>query len=329
MRSIRVSLTMLVGGLACLVIASAIAQEGAGFPGKTVRLLHAAPAGSGVDIFARALAQELMPMWKQTVIVEARPGANGLISSDACAKGHADGHTLCIRSRSEVSLLPHVQPKLPFDTERDFVLIARLFDSVSALFANAQVPIASVRELVEHASKRGGTLNFATPSETSISHILMEALRKSHGIEMTSVPYKGVVPMVQAVVSGETQLTYIGLAPTLGSYRAGKVKALAQNGEKRSTLLPDVPTFKEAGLGDVDGGWWFGLFAPKGLADDAVRRVHADLVKLYVNPAFVQQRLESQGWIPALLGPREFAEFVSRDRATMREQLRRFDMLPK
>ena len=325
-RSLVVFLSVVVS---CSAACQAAAQDSTPFPNRSVRIIHIAPGGAGLDIITRAIAQELSAFWKQPVLVEPRPGANGILAVEACVKAPSDGSTLCMVSRSQVSLLPHIQAKLPYNTEKDLAPIGRLFDSVSALFAGSQLPFSSVSGLVEYSRAKTGQLNFGTPSDASLSLLLFEALRKTHEIEMTPVPYKGVIPMVQALVTGEIQLTHIGVSATVGPLRAGKVKALAQSGDKRSNLLPDVPTFKQAGLGDLDDSWWFGIFGPRDLETAIRDKIFADVSRIFGDPAFVTQRLESNGWIPALLSPKEFASFISSDRTAVANLVRTYGFQSK
>ncbi|MBI2959214.1 MAG: tripartite tricarboxylate transporter substrate binding protein [Betaproteobacteria bacterium] len=298
--------------IALTAIGPAAAQV---FPSKPLRLIIPHPPGSGLDAATRALAQEMTKDWGQPVVVENRPGASGIIGVEACAKAPADGHVFCVVDRGQMSFVPNFYKKIPFDPAKDFEPIGNMFNLLSVFVLHPSVQAKSVAELMGLARAKPGSLNFGSVGDGTPPHLIIEWIKKNQKLDMVHVPYKGAAPMVQSLIAGEIQFGYISAGTVIGPIRAGRLKAIAVSGEKRSPVFPGLPTLSEtAGLAGVDDRIWFGLLAPAGTPRPAVAAIYGELVRIVSNDAFREQRLVSQGWQPALMPPAEFGRFLSADR---------------
>ena len=197
-------------------------------------------------------------------VIENRGGASGIVAAQACAQAAPDGYTLCVIYHSTMSYNPLLFDHLPYDPERDLVPVARLFFLNEGLFVSTELGVNSVAELKAMAQKKSDKLNYATLGEGSFPDLYLRWLNNQWGTKIVGVPYKGGGPAAQALAGNQVQLTRFGIGNFLGLVRAGKVKALAVSADKRSALLPDVPTMAEAGLSGYPGQGWWGLAMPKG-----------------------------------------------------------------
>ncbi|MBI2959213.1 MAG: tripartite tricarboxylate transporter substrate binding protein [Betaproteobacteria bacterium] len=310
----------------CMMLAVALSGAAAAqtYPSKSVRLITPYPPGSAMDTVARVLAQEMSKDWGQPVLTDSRPGASSIIAADACAKSPADGYTICLVSRATLSFVPafYKSKKLPFDPAKDFEPIANLFDLVSVFTVHPSVQAGTVTDLIALARAKPGSLNFGSVGDGTPPHLVVEWIKKNRNVNMVHVPYKGAAPLAQAMMTGEIQLSYVSAGTVLGAIRAGKLKAIAVSGEKRSPLFPGVPTLGEAGLAGVDGRIWFGLVAPAGTPGAIVGAIYSGLTRLFANETFREQRIVSQGLEPALVPPAEFGRFLAADREVAAEMVK-------
>jgi tripartite-type tricarboxylate transporter receptor subunit TctC len=299
-----------IGLLLCAAASLAQAQQ---YPSKPVRIIVPVPPGSGIDTMTRGLAQRLSASWGQPVVIENQPGANSLIGTAAAAKAAPDGYTLLVAPDGTLTVNPHLYDKLPYDPVKDLAPITLLVTFNQMLLANPGLPVANVAELVQHAKANSGKLTYASYGLGSQPHLLGEMLKHAAGIEMVHVPYKGAPQAVLSTLSGETQLTWASPFTVAGHVRAGKLKPLALAAPARSSVLPDVPTFREAGLPAVEWQLWVGLFAPAGTASAIIQRVHADVSKLLADPEIRDKELQSKGYDPNGMGPEQFAALIQRE----------------
>src|SRR5919106_119956 len=250
------------------------------WPTKPVRIVVAYPPGGGIDVLARQLADKLTPAWGQPVVVENKPGANTIVAADAVAKSPADGHTVLMTTDATFSINPHLYAKLPYDSQRDFTPVTMLVLLHQLLVAHPSLPANTLEELIKLARAKPGAINYASYGSGSQPHLAGEMLKNKAGIDLVHVPYKGISLAVPAVIAGEVQLTFAGIATSMPQLKAGRVKALAIGGQARSPLLPQVPTFRELGYPEVETHAWFGLFLPAGSPPDAVSTIHRDAKKI-------------------------------------------------
>jgi tripartite-type tricarboxylate transporter receptor subunit TctC len=298
--------------LALFFSAHALAQ---GWPSKPVRIVVAYPPGGGIDVLGRQLAEKLTPAWGQPVVVENKPGANTILATDSVAKSAADGHTILLTTDATFSINPHLYAKLPFDTQHDFVPVTMLVLLQQLLVANPSLPANTLAELIRLAKEKPGTINYASYGSGSQPHLSGEMLKYKAGIDLVHVPYKGISLAVPAVMAGEVQLTFAGIATSLPQIKASRIKPIAIGGPKRSPLLPEVPTFAELGFPEVETHAWFGLFLPAGSPREAVERIYRDTKKILEEPEFRQKQLVDKGYDVVASSPQEFAAYIRTDSA--------------
>jgi tripartite-type tricarboxylate transporter receptor subunit TctC len=305
MKPIRLALLLL-----CCFACAAHAQP---WPAKPVRIVVAYPPGGGIDVMARQIAERLTQAWGQPVVVENKPGANTIVATDAVAKSAADGYTVLMTTDATFSINPHLYSKLPFDTQRDFIPVTMLVLLQQLLVAHPSLPANSLEELIRLAKARPGTINYASYGSGSQPHLSGEMLKFKAGIDLVHVPYKGISLAVPAVIAGEVQLTFAGIATSSAPLKAGRIKALAIGGPQRSPLFPQVPTFAELGYPEVETHAWFGLFLPAGSPREAVARIYNDTRKILEDPEFRQKQLVARGYDVVGSSPEEFAAYIRQD----------------
>jgi tripartite-type tricarboxylate transporter receptor subunit TctC len=289
---------------------TALAQS---WPAKPVRIVVAYPPGGGIDVMARQIAERLTAAWGQPVVVENKPGANTIVATDSVAKSPADGYTVLMTTDATFSINPHLYAKLPFDTQRDFVPVTMLVLLQQLLVAHPSLPANNLQELISLAKAKPGTINYASYGSGSQPHLSGEMLKYKAGIDLVHVPYKGISLAVPAVMAGEVQLTFAGIATSTAPLKAGRIKAIAIGGAQRSPLFPQVPTFAELGYPEVETHAWFGLFLPAGAPREAVRRLYQDTRKVIEDPGFRQKQLVDRGYEPVGSAPEDFAAYIRKD----------------
>ena len=297
--------------LAGLVPLWAHAQQD--WPSRPVRIIVPLAAGSVTDVVLRAAAQEIQSRLGQPILIDNKPGASAIVGTDACAKAAPDGYTLCAVYFGSMSLNPHTTPRLSYDPERDFAPIAKLFQVTEGLFVPATLPVSNVAELRAYAASHPAAVNFGTLGEGSLQEMLLAWLNREWGTAIAGIPYKGGGPISTALSAGEIQVAQMGIGNFTGVLQAGKVKALAVSAEKRSPLLPQVPTLKEAGLGGFSARVWWGLAAPAGTPAAILQRVNAEFTRLLQDPKFVEF-LDARYIEATPMSPQQFAAFMKADR---------------
>jgi tripartite-type tricarboxylate transporter receptor subunit TctC len=284
------------------------------WPTKPVRIVVAYPPGGGIDVLARQLADKLTPPWGQPVVVENKPGANTIVATDAVAKSAADGHTILMTTDATFSINPHLYAKLPYDAQRDFTPVTMLVLLHQLLVAHPSLQANTLEELIKLAKAKPGAINYASYGSGSQPHLAGEMLKNKAGIDLVHVPYKGISLAVPAVMAGEVQLTFAGIATSMGPLKSGRIKPIAIGGAKRSALLPQVPTFSELGYPEVETHAWFGFFLPAGSPRDATARIYQDTKKILDDSEFRQKQLIDKGYEVVGSSPEEFANFIKTDR---------------
>jgi tripartite-type tricarboxylate transporter receptor subunit TctC len=296
--------------LAAVLIAFATA---AAAQNKPVRIVVAYPPGGGIDVMGRQIAEKLTAAWGQPVVVENRPGANTIVAAEAVARAAPDGSTVLLTTDATFSINPHLYAKLPYDAERDFFPVTMLVLLQQLLVANPSLPANTLADLIRLAKEKPGTINYASYGSGSQPHLSGEMLKYKAGIDLVHVPYKGISLAVPAVMAGEVQLTFAGIATSMGPLKGGRIKALAIGGPKRSPLLPEVPTFAELGYPEVETHAWFGLFLPAHSPREAMERIYADTKKILDDAEFRQKQLIDKGYDVVGSSPAEFAAYIRRD----------------
>jgi tripartite-type tricarboxylate transporter receptor subunit TctC len=281
-----------------------------------VRIVVAYPPGGGIDVMARQIADKLTPVWGQPVMVENKPGANTIVATDSVAKSAPDGYTVLMTTDATFSINPHLYAKLPFDPQRDFIPVTMLVLLQQLLVAHPSLPANTLEELVKLAKAKPGTINYASYGSGSQPHLAGEMLKNKAGIDLVHIPYKGISLAVPAVMAGEVQLTFAGIATSTAPLKSGRIKALAIGGAQRSPLFPQVPTFAELGYPEVETHAWFGLFVPAGSPREAVSRLYQDTKRTLEDPEFRQKQLIDRGYEVLGSSPEEFSSYMKSDSAS-------------
>ena len=286
----RAALGALAGAALLAAVPAALAQA---WPTKPVRIVIGAPPGGTADIVARLLAEGLQKESGQPVIVEAKPGAAGMIAMQDFLAQPADGYTLLVSVNALVTEIPHVI-KLRFDPFKDVKPLADLARSGLVFVGNAALPAKNVPELVAYAKANPGKLSYASYSMGTISHTMGLELNKAAGIDLNHVPYKGSPPALQDVMGGHVALMFDGPATSIPMIKGGRIKAFAVSGPKRNPALPDVPTFAEQGYPMLNEVAWMGLWIKPGVPDEVQNKIRLATLKVMSQPA-VQARLADMG----------------------------------
>lgn len=266
------------------------------WPTKTVRLVAAGPAGGSADIVARLLADRLSRQIGQAVIVEARPGAGGVLAVNELSLAPRDGHTLLVGVNSLVSEIPHIL-KLPVIMAHEIQPLAELARGGLVMVGHNGLPARTLPELVAHVKTNPGTMNFASYTAGTLSHVMGLQLNQAAGIDMTHVGYKGSTPALQDLMGGHVQLMFDGMATSIPLIKGGRIKAFAVSTPERSPLLPDVPTFAELGYPQLQAVAWMGLWVKPDLPPALRAQIRAAALKALAQPG-ARERLQAVGFEP-------------------------------
>ena len=294
-------------GLA-LALAAPIAAAQA-YPSKPVRLIIPFAPGGANDIIGRMVAAQLGERLGQPVIVDNRAGASGIIGTEAVAKAAPDGYTLLLASTPH-AFGPALRKNLPYDPVKSFVPVAMLGTGPAVLSVYPGLPVNSLPELIALARQKPGQLNYASAGVGSFLHLAAELFRLQAGIVLTHVPYKGAGPAMVDVIAGQAQLCVTSIIAAIPHIRSGKLKALATTGAKRSPLLPEVPTFAEAGVPGSEANNWWAVLAPAGTPDAIVDRLHKELGAVVVS-AETKKRFDAEGAEAVQMSTAELGKFIA------------------
>jgi tripartite-type tricarboxylate transporter receptor subunit TctC len=263
------------------------------FPNKPIRIIVAFPPGGGTDIVARLLAPRLTDLWGQPVVVENRAGASGTIGTEVAARADPDGHTLFMATMGNMTANQHLY-KMGIDPLRAFAPITKVVDVHFVFMAHPSLPADSVKELIAAAKKRPGGIHYSSSGPGGAPHLAMELFKRQAGVNLAHVPYKGSGPGMTDLLGGRVMVTMDSLLQGLPQIKAGKLKALAVLGPKRSALLPEVPTMAEAGVPGYSLTNWFGLLAPAATPWNVVSEIRADVIGV-LNDGDIRKKISEMG----------------------------------
>ena len=298
------------------------------YPSRLVRIIVPFPPGGGVDVVIRAVAQELGSKWGTPVIIENRAGAGGTIGTEAVYRAPPDGYTLLATVNQTVTTAPYLFKSLQYDPSK-LTPITLMVQSDNFVLANPAVPANSLRELVDMVKKEPKKWTFGSFGRGSQPHLFFEYLNNKEGIDLLHVPYNGISPLLIAMISGEVSLT-TGSAGVAGEFlRAGKLKALAIAGKKRSAQFPDVPTTAEAGFGYLRSSIWYAVFAPPGTPAAIADKLAADIRTILRRPDFTERQLSSKGLDTIASTPDELANVVKSETAAVKDMIDAAKMEPE
>ena len=298
--------------LACAVALAATCAQAQDYPNRPVRMISPNPPSGANDTIGRIVAQKLGETLGQPMVIDNRGGAGGTLGAEIAAKSNPDGYTLLAASVSTHSFSPALRAKLNYDPVKDFAPITLFAISQNLLVANPSLKVSTVKELVALAKSKPKSLNYASGGTGSTSHYAIALFVHRAGIDRDTVhvPYKGGAPSVAATMAGETQFYFGPMASMTSQVQAGKLRALAVGGLKRSPTLPDVPTVAEAGIPTYQSFGWFGLMAPAKTPKPVLQKLHAATVAA-VNSPDIGQKFLQLGVDPVTNSPEEFAKFVA------------------
>jgi tripartite-type tricarboxylate transporter receptor subunit TctC len=296
--------------LAALSVGAALAQD---YPAKPVRLVVPYAAGGNADIFGRTLAQKLTDAFRQSFVVENKPGANGGIGADFVAKSAPDGYTLLVTANGPIVVNPVLYAKVPYDPLKDFAPVAQCTVYQYVLVTLASSPIKSIADLVAAARAKPGAISYGSTGVGGGNHLAGELLALATGTQLTHVPYKGSAPALADLLGGQLSFMFDTVITSVPQIRAGRLRAFAVSSKKRASSLPEVPTMEEAGIRGFDISQWQGVLAPAGAPRAIVERLNAEIVKA-LQTAEVRERLVTQGGNEIVTGPpEEFAVLIRND----------------
>jgi tripartite-type tricarboxylate transporter receptor subunit TctC len=288
------------------------------YPDRPIRMIVPFAAGGGSDSVGRVIAQKLTEALGQQVVVENRPGAGGTIGAAQVVKSAADGYTLLLGSTSELVQYPNVSANVPYDPQKDLAPIALIATVPLVLTAAEKLPVKSVQDVIDHARKNPGKLNYGSAGTGSTTHLAMELFAHMSKTDMVNVSYKGSAPVVTDLLAGQLDLAMPTMSAALPHAQGGKLKMLGVSTSKRAAALPNVPTIGDSGVPGYATGLWTGLMAPAGTPKPIIDRLHGLIAAALKTPE-VQKMLATQGAEPSGSTPEEFAAEIKREFAVWRD----------
>jgi tripartite-type tricarboxylate transporter receptor subunit TctC len=322
----KTALLAVMGFVACQSLAHAQSAAQA-YPSKPIRWIVPSSPGGANDVLARIVGPKLTQAWGQPVVVEVRAGAGGIIGSDLAAKAPPDGHTILIVAPG-YALNPSFYKSLPYDTLKDFERITVIGVAPNALVVHPSVPAKNASELIALARSRPGQMNYASAGRGTGGHLCAELFQSLAKVKLVAVNYKGAGDSTRAVVSGEVGMTFSATGAVLPMAQAGRLRIIGVSGNKRSTLLPDVPTIAEQGLPGYDYRGWYGALAPGKTPKDIVNKLYAEMAKAIRSPDVVE-RFAQFGFEPSGITPEEFTALVQSEMARWGKLLKSIGVQPE
>ena len=295
-------------GLAAFATAT-LAQD---FPTRPVRFVVPQSPGGGTDIFARAVGQRLSARWGQPVVVDNRAGAAGTLGTDLVAKAPADGYTLLVTYAGSQAINQSLYAKLPFDSIKDFQMVATIAVSPFFLVVQRSAPARDLRELLASARARPNAVTYASSGNASVPHLIGEMLMHETGVRLLHVPYKGMAQALTDVLGGQVDSAVASVPSAVQHVNSGSLRALAVTSPKRLAVAPSVPTFAESGIANFDVNPWWGVLAPAGTDMKIVRKINADMAEI-LKSAETQAFFRTQGAEVLITTPEEFARILVSD----------------
>ncbi len=298
------------------------------YPSKPLRMVITFPAGGPTDVVVRLISQRLTDQWGYPVIIDNRGGAGGIVGTEIVARATPDGYTFLVGTAGGMTINPALRSDLSYDPFRDFSPVGMLVVNPQILVAHPTLAAKNIRELVALAKQKPGQLNFASAGTGTATHLGLELLKLTAGIDVVHVPYKGGAPAVTDLIGGQVQLLWVSIPSVLPHVKAGRLRALAVSTAKRTTSAPDVPTVTESGYPGFEYSNWNALFAPAGTPQPQLRKINAQVVAALSDPA-VAQRLTAQGADPAPGTPEELGKYMRTDHERWKKVIRTANIKPQ
>jgi tripartite-type tricarboxylate transporter receptor subunit TctC len=296
-------------GAVAILLAGAGSAQAQNWPNKPIRMVVPYTPGGYTDLMARLVSEKMATALGQTIVIENKPGANAVIGTDTVAKAAPDGYTFGTVIAAH-SVNPSLNPKLPYDTMKDFTYVSLTSVAPLILIATPALPAKDMKEFIALAKAKPGQLNFASSGIGSAAHLTMEMLKSREGINLQHIPYKGTAGALQDTVGGQINVMFDVIGPLMSQVKSGNAKALAVAAKERIPAAGDTPTMAEAGVADFVSGTWSGIIAPAGTPQEIVDRIAAEAKKALADPE-LRKKLEDQGIVAMGTTPAEFKTFVT------------------
>ena len=285
------------------------AEDGAKYPSKAIRFIVPFPPGGGNDTIARLVGQQMAASMGQQVLIDNRPGAAGALGAQVAAAAPADGYTIFLAGVGSHGLNPNLRKKLPYDAVKDFDAISLIASAPLLVVVHPSLPVKSVKDLVALAKAKPGAINYASNGAGGSSHMAVELFNMMTATKMTHIPYKGLAPALTELLAGEVQVMFSSAVAMLPQVKAGRLRAIAMTGAKRSAAIPDVPTVAEAGIKGYETGSWYGVVAPAGIPKYAIDKLSTEIIRITKSPQ-VTNKLVEEAVIPVGSTPAEFSAYI-------------------
>jgi len=319
----RLHFLVMMFAACCLPVAgTAYAQS---YPVKSVRIVVPQSPGGGNDTIARMIGLKLTQALKQQVVADNRPGAGGIIAAELVAKAAPDGYTLLLGNMATLTIIPNIQKKVPYDPLKDFAPVSLIASAPHLLVVHPSLPVNSVKQLIALARAKPGELNYASNGIGSTTHLATELFKLMTGTKLVHVPYKGLSPALTDLLSGQMQLMFSSAVAMLPHVKAGKLRAIAMTGARRSASIPDIPTVAESGVRDYEAGSWYGIVAPAGTARPIVDLLSREIVAA-TRSQDILDRLTHEAVTPVGNTPEEFAAFIRVEHARVAKVVKASDV---
>lgn len=302
--------------LSCLLVLccglAPAASAAQGYPARPIRVVVPYTPGTGIDIIARTIGPHITQRWVQPVVVDNKPGASGNIGADVVAKAQPDGYTLMVTVNT-FTMTPALYKNLPYDPVKDFATVGRVANGNIALVVNpAVMPVKTLNELAAYARARPGKLSYGSPGNGTPQHLAVELLKQRLKLDVLHVPYKGAAGALADLLGGQVQLMVLPVHTALPHAKAGKLQVIAVSGESRSVLAPDLPSFAELGLKNLDIDLYFWIAGPAGTPRDVIQKWNQEVASI-LTLADVRESLLKQGLVPSPSSPAEIAARIKAD----------------
>ena len=281
------------------------------YPNKPIKIIAPVQPGGGVDLVARTIGDRLARVLGQPVIVDNQSGGGGVVGSLATARAAPDGYTLMVGYVGTHGTNPAVR-KLPYDAIKDFSPIAMVGGTPNVLVVPPSLPVNTLAEFITYVKANPGKFSYGSAGPGTLTHLAMEQLKVAAELDLVHVPYRGIGPAITDILGGQTQALFPGLAAALPHIKGGKMKPLAVTGVSRHRLLPDVPTFEQAGYRGFDGVQWYGIVGPANLPPRIVKRLNDEINKAIESPE-LRERLSAEALEPMPMAPEQFAQYIRDD----------------
>jgi tripartite-type tricarboxylate transporter receptor subunit TctC len=291
------------------VVSSVQAQD---YPSRMVRLVVPQAAGGGTDTFARAIGQKLAERWGQSVVIENKAGAGGVVGTDFVAKSPPDGYTLLVTYEGSQAINQSLYEKLPFDSLKDFYPIATIAVTPFILIVGPRAEAKTLKEFISFARANPDKLSYGSAGNGSVNHLIGEMLKTEADIHVVHVPYKGAPAAIADVIGGHIDAAFASVPSVISSIQSNVVHALAVSSAKRIAVAPDIPTIAEAGFEKFDVNPWWGILAPAGMSPSIAQKLSADIADILKTPA-MEQVLAKQGATPLISTPEAFRDLLAQD----------------